>query len=84
VQLSETSTWPAEPSDKNAWVVDDELPAGSTFASAWPVEGLNVSFTRTVYDAEGKEMYVRDFTSPYQARGWQCTCSADMHGVPCW
>lgn len=84
VQISETSTWPAESSDKNAWVVDDELPAGSTFASAWPVEGLNASFTRTVLDAEGKELYTRDFTSPYQARGWQCTCSADMQGVPCW
>jgi vancomycin resistance protein YoaR len=84
VQVSETNTWPAEESDDNAWVVDDKLPAGSTFASAWPVEGLNVSFTRTVLDAEGKEMYTRDFTSPYQARGWQCTCSADMKGVPCW
>jgi vancomycin resistance protein YoaR len=84
VELSETITWEAEPSDKNAWVVDYELPAGSTYASAWPVDGLYASFTRTVYDAEGKEMYVREFTSPYQARGWQCTCSADMEGVPCW
>lgn len=84
VQVSETSTWDSDPNDKNRWVVDFELPAGSTFPSAYPVDGLNASFNRTVFDAEGKEMYTRDFTSPYQARGWQCTCSADMEGVPCW
>ena len=84
VQISETSTWEADSNDSNKWNVDWELPAGSTFASAWPVDGLNASFNRTVYDAEGKEMYTRDFTSPYQSRGWQCTCSPDMEGVPCW
>lgn len=84
VQISETSTWDAEPNEDNAWVVDFELPAGSTFPSAYPVDGLNVSFNRTVVDADGKELYTRDFTSPYHARGWQCTCSADMEGIPCW
>ncbi len=84
VQISETSTWEAEPNEDNAWVIDYELPAGSTYPSAYPVDGLNASFNRTVLDAEGKELYTRDFTSRYQARGWQCTCSADMEGVPCW
>lgn len=53
-------------------------------ASAYPLEGLYASFNRTVVDAEGNEKSNRDFTSPYQSRGWQCTCSADMEGIPCW
>lgn len=84
VQISPTTTWEAAPSTQNRWVVDWEAGAGTNYASAYPVEGLNASFTRTVYDADGKEMYTRDFTSPYQSRGWQCTCSADMEGTPCW
>ena len=84
VQISETVTWEADPNEDNRWVVDYELSAGSTYPSAWPVDGLNASFNRTVFDAAGTELYTRDFTSPYQARGWQCTCSADMEGIPCW
>ena len=84
VQISETSVWEAEPNDDNKWVVDWEAASGTNYASAYPVDGLNASFNRTVFDAEGKEMYTRDFTSAYKSRGWQCTCSADMEGVPCW
>lgn len=84
VEVSDTSTWAADPVEDARWVVDWEAGGGTLYVSAYPVDGLNASFTRTVYDADGVEMYTRDFTSPYQARGWQCTCSADMEGVPCW
>lgn len=84
VEISETSTWAAEPATDNKWVVDWQVGPGVNYASAWPLEGLYAKFNRTVYDADGKEMYTRDFTSPYRSRGWQCTCSADMEGIPCW
>lgn len=84
VQISETRTWEAEPSEDNRWVIDWEVGPGVNYPSAYPLDGLNASFNRTVYDADGNEMYTRDFTSPYQSRGWQCTCSADMEGIPCW
>lgn len=84
VQISSTSTWPAEPSTDNRWVIDWEVGPGVNYPSAYPLDGLNASFNRTVYDAEGNEIANRDFTSPYQSRGWQCTCSADMDGIPCW
>ncbi len=84
VQISETITWEAEPSYDNRWVIDWEAGSGVNYPSAYPMDGLNASFNRTVYDADGNEMYTRDFTSRYQSRGWQCTCSADMEGVPCW
>lgn len=84
VQISPTTTWEADASNQNRWLVDWEAGAGTNYASAYPVEGLNASFNRTVFNADGTEKYTRDFTSPYQSRGWQCTCSADMEGVPCW
>lgn len=84
VRISETTTWAADPSTDNRWVVDWEVGPGVNYPSAYPVEGLNASFNRTVIDADGNEISNRDFTSPYQSRGWQCTCSADMEGVPCW
>lgn len=84
VQISETKLWEADPSNENRWVIDWNVGPGVNYPSAYPVDGLNASFNRTVYDADGKEMYTRDFTSRYQSRGWQCTCSADMEGIPCW
>ena len=84
VRISDTKTWAAEPATDNRWVVDWNAGSGVNYASAWPLEGLYASFNRTVYDADGEEMYSRDFVSPYRSRGWQCTCSADMEGVPCW
>lgn len=84
VQISETSTWAAEPSNNNKWVVDWNVGPGVNYPSAYPLDGLYASFNRTVLDAEGNEVANRDFTSPYQSRGWQCTCSADMDGIPCW
>lgn len=84
VRISETSIWAAEPSNENRWVIDWNVGPGVNYPSAYPVEGLNASFNRTVYDKDGNEMYTRDFTSRYQSRGWQCTCSADMEGIPCW
>lgn len=84
VQISETSTWEAAPAEENRWAIDWDAGPGTNFVSAYPIDGLNASFTRTVHDADGNEMYTREFVSPYKARGWQCTCSADMEGQPCW
>lgn len=84
VQISDTLTWPSDPSTDNRWVIDWEVGPGVNYPSAYPLDGLFASFNRTVFDADGTEIANRDFTSPYQARGWQCTCSADMENIPCW
>lgn len=84
VTISDTATWEAEPSEKNSWRVDPEAGAGTNILSAYPVDGLNASFTRTVSGVEGEEAYERTFVSPYQSRGFQCTCSEDMYEIPCW
>lgn len=84
VQISETSTWAADQVTQARWNIDWNVGPGVNYPSAYPIDGLNASFNRTVYAADGTEMYSRDFTSRYQGRYWQCTCSADMEGIPCW
>lgn len=84
VEISGTSTWEADPSNNNNWLIDWNVGPGVNYPSAYPLDGLNATFNRTVYEADGTEKYTRDFTSRYQSRGWQCTCSADMEGIPCW
>ncbi|MCO5225118.1 MAG: VanW family protein [Thermomicrobiales bacterium] len=84
VQISGTSTWEVPPSEENQWNVQNDLPAGHTEISAWPLDGYGAQFTRTVYDAKGEFMYDRTFASQYKSRGFQCTCSPDMDGIPCW
>lgn len=84
VRISDTVTWAAEPATEHNWAVDWNAGSGVNYVSAWPLEGLYASFNRTVLNADGSERSNRDFTSPYRSRGWQCTCSADMQGIPCW
>lgn len=84
VQISGTSTWTVPPAEENQWITPGGLAAGTNYITAWPMDGYGASFTRTVYDAKGELMYERTFASNYKARGFQCTCSEDMVGIPCW
>lgn len=84
IEISPTTTWEVPPSEKNSWDIKWDAPAGTNYLTAYPVIGLGATFNRTVWDADGNQMYSRDFTSNYQSRGYQCRCSPDMKGIPCW
>lgn len=84
IQISDTSIWDGVPSDDNAWNVDYNAAPGTNYISAYPLTGSGASFTRTVTDVPNEEDYERTFTSEYASRGFQCTCSPDMDGSPCW
>ncbi len=77
VDISDTTIGPSHPG-KDVVAVDPSLPPGSMSQTEYPEDGFSASFTRTVYDKNGKEMYSRDFESDYQARGNVYTVSPDM------
>ena len=84
VEISDTTTWDVPPSDDNKWNVQDELAPGTNYISAYPLDGFGASFTRVVSNIPDIDPYERTFASNYHSRGYQCTCSYDMEGEPCW
>lgn len=69
------------PSDQPSFeLVDDSLPAGTINKTQGDVEGVDVYFTRQVYDADGNLLIDETFDSPYKAHPSAWTVSPDMQG----
>ncbi|CAN5665665.1 VanW family protein [soil metagenome] len=68
---------PDEPSFE---LVDESLPAGTIDQTQWDVDGVNVYFTRQVYDADGNVLIDEQFDSPYKSHPSAWKVSPDMQG----
>lgn len=81
VDISDAVVGEPFPSDKPSFeIVDDSLPAGTINPTQGDVEGVEVYFTRQVYDADGNLLIDETFDSPYQAHPSAWTVSPDMQG----
>ena len=61
-------------------VVKHDLPPGTIQQTEWPLDGLEVSFVRTVTDANGNVIEERQFYTYFKGRGNVYEVSPDMQG----
>lgn len=61
-------------------IVDDELPGGTVQQSEYELEGMDVTFQRTVYDRDGNLLWDRTFGTHFYPRGNVYKVSPDMVG----
>jgi len=61
-------------------IVDGELPGGTVQQSEYELEGMDVTFQRTVYDQDGKLLWDRTFGTHFYPRGNVYKVSPDMVG----
>ncbi len=61
-------------------IVDDELPGGTVQQSEYELEGMDVTFQRTVYDRDGNLLWDRTFGTHFYPRGNVYQVSPDMVG----
>jgi hypothetical protein len=67
------------PSDQPSFeTVDETLPAGTIQQTQGDVMGVDVYFTRQVYDADGNLLIDERFDSPYKAHPSAWKVSPDM------
>ncbi len=71
---------PFPPDNQPYEIVDENLPPGTVNQTQGTVDGVNVSFTRQVYDRDGNLLIDEQFDSPYQAHPDAYTVSPDMQG----
>jgi len=74
--------WQSDPITDNddLEVVNPDLPAGTIKQTEYPLDGLEVAFTRVVTDKNGKEIANREFYTPFSGRGNVYEVSPDMAG----
>jgi vancomycin resistance protein YoaR len=63
--------WQSGPitNNEDVEIPTDSLPAGVVQQTEWPMDGLEVGFTRLIYDANGKEIANREFYTNFKGRG---------------
>ncbi|MEZ4505782.1 MAG: VanW family protein [Thermomicrobiales bacterium] len=67
---------PLQPSQ----TVDPTLPAGTIIQTEWAAEGLDITYYRTVYGADGDVVLEDDWVTNFYARGDVYKVSPDMAG----
>lgn len=72
---------PYPPDEPSFEVVDDTLPAGTIDQTQWDLDGVDVYFTRQVYDASGNVLIDERFDSPYKAHPSAWKVSPDMDNM---
>ncbi len=61
-------------------LIDYELPAGSIVQTEWALEGMDISYYRTVYDGSGAVVLSDPYHVHFAPRGNVYKVSADMQG----
>lgn len=61
-------------------LIDYELPAGSIVQTEWALEGMDISYYRTVYDGTGSVVLSDPYHINFAPRGNVYKVSADMQG----
>lgn len=82
INISEPSygeTYP--PIDQPEEIVDPELPAGTILLNSIAREGMDVTYWRTVYDADGNEVLSDEFYTHFYPSSDVYKVSPDMEGL---
>lgn len=80
VSLDGPNVMEAIPPTEDLEIVDEELPAGTITQTELKQEGLNVSYTRTIYDANGDVEVLDEWDTHFYPRGNVWKVSPDMEG----
>nr|MBA2246786.1 VanW family protein [Chloroflexia bacterium] len=74
--------WQSDPitDNEDLEIVDESLGPGTIQQIEYPLDGLEVGFTRVVKDASGAEVYNRAFVTKFKGRGNVFEVSPDMKG----
>jgi len=80
VDFTKTSVSDPIKEDKDIEHVDPERPKGFMEQTEFPMDGYEAAFVRTVTDADGKELWERNFYTRFKGRGNVWTVSPDMKG----